>query len=464
MMRCPNTATNVRRSSSSSLLLVELLLCLVVLVTVVSGQQQQQQRLEDDCRTTPINGPIDENTGYLDMTNIFQFCSFGSKEQECCNVATFENDDVSLLACSRWNASVSHTICKGSCRGRNACVGWGGGAGSSSGGSATADTNTNGTASGGGVHVSKNSCVGTSACAELFVPTMIGENSCLGGSSCRAIGKEQQESNPTAIVEIHTSACVKDFSCAHMGAPTIVGNYSCDGNSACSSLGHNISTSDASSTIIDIGVSACIGLKSCEEIAYHGKQVTIKDNACNGFSACRQIMTSERRTSSGGGEGDGGDGAGVDGGVTVSLGVNSCSGYDNICRNIGSSNTNTTVSTIEVQDNSCIDYLCTDVGTGGTNDGEYQPCVGNDGGNCPPSCRSVDPETIEFYGGCWFSCVGQKCKNLGIPEDRASTPFGGKGGGGGSGGSGGTSSSSLSPTWSFYLVAFSVSLFLVSGV
>ena len=424
-MRRPS-AVNVRRSSSLSMLLC----LLVVIVTLATAQ-----RLEDDCRTTPINGPIDEETGYLDMTNIFQFCSFGTKEQECCNVATFENDDVSLLACSRWNASVSHTICKGSCRGRNACVGWGGGSGS--GGASGSGTSTNGT----GVHVSKNSCVGTSACAELFVPTMIGENSCLGGSSCRAMGREQQDS-PNAKVEIQTSACVKDFSCANMGAPTIVGNFSCDGNSACSSLGHNIS-STSSDNFIEIGISACIGLKSCEEIAYHGKQVTIKDNACNGFSACRQIMTSERLVDSNE------EGAGV----TVSLGINSCSGYDNICRNVGSGNNDTTtiVSTIEIQDNSCIDYLCTDVGTGGTNDGEYQPCVGNVGGNCPPSCTSVNPENIEFYGGCWFSCVGQKCKNLGIPEDRASTPFGGKGG----------TSSSSSPTsfttWSLFWVGLLVS-------
>ena len=106
----PTTGSNYRQhhganNTSSSVIM---LLCCLIMIGAIFAQE-----INNNCYTTPINGPLDDN-GFLDMTNIFSFCEFGTKEQECCNVATYADDTVSTIACSRWNASVSHTICKGS--------------------------------------------------------------------------------------------------------------------------------------------------------------------------------------------------------------------------------------------------------------------------------------------------------------------------------------------------------------
>lgn len=107
----PTTGSNYRQHhgancpTSSSVIM---LLCCLIMIGAIFAQE-----INNNCYTTPINGPLDDN-GFLDMTDIFSFCEFGTKDFECCNVATYADDTVSTIACSRWNASVSHTICKGS--------------------------------------------------------------------------------------------------------------------------------------------------------------------------------------------------------------------------------------------------------------------------------------------------------------------------------------------------------------
>ena len=116
----PTTGSNYRQhhgANNTSSSVIMLLCCLIMIgggaVVVVVVAQEQQVDNNNNCYTTPMNGPLDDN-GFLDMTDIFSFCEFGTKDFECCNVATYADDTVSTIACSRWNASVSHTICKGS--------------------------------------------------------------------------------------------------------------------------------------------------------------------------------------------------------------------------------------------------------------------------------------------------------------------------------------------------------------